>query len=129
MVRLRDGEAFQRLCCASIPHTGFAASYDIVGSLDIADSDELAADEPAAHEPAAHEPAAHEPAAHEPAAHEPATNHAPLWRRRWRRRLLRLADAAVPGVQAMDPQRGPAPGPSPAPPDIASPQDLDAFSG
>ena len=133
MVRFRDGESFKHLSFASIPHTSFAASYDIVGSHDIADSHEPDSHEPATHEPATHEPATDEPATHEPATDEPGTDEPgtdePL-RRRWRRsRLLSLANAGGPGVgQRWILRVVPLPGPVPgAPPDTASRRELDAF--
>jgi len=128
MVRCRDGESFKHLSFASIPHTGFAASYDIVGSHDIADSHEPGTHESDTHEPGTHEPATHEPATDEPGTDEPATDE-PL-RRRWRRsRLLSLANAGGPGVgQRWILRFVPLPGPVPgAPPDTASRRELDAF--
>jgi len=104
VVRLRDGEAFKQLCFASIPHPGFADSYDTADSFGTADSHDIADSYVAA----AHVAASYVAASYVAAAHEPATNHAPLRRRRWRRRLLRPANTAGPGSQAMDPRRGPA---------------------
>jgi hypothetical protein len=124
MVRLCDGEAFKHLSFPSIPHTGFAASYDVVRSLDVAASYD------AAHEPdSAAYYDADASASYDAAAHEPANNHAPLRGWWWRRRLLKAGRCCGTGSKAMDLLRGPGLGSCPALTDIASHQHLDAFRG